>query len=42
MTPVVIPAEAGIHNRCRLAGAAASARLDSRLRGNDGVGAARA
>jgi hypothetical protein len=42
MTPVVIPAQAGIHNRYRIARAATSARLDSRLRGNDGLGVARA
>ncbi len=42
MTPIVIPAQAGIHNRYRIERAATPARLDSRLRGNDGVGAARA
>ena len=42
MSPFVIPAQAGIHSRYRIERAAASARLDSRLRGNDGVGVAHA
>ena len=36
MTPFVIPAKAGIHSRTVCDGAAPPARLDSRLRGNDG------
>ncbi|AXJ95789.1 hypothetical protein DM480_09970 [Sphingomonas sp. FARSPH] len=34
--PIVVPAQAGIQTRRFIGGAATSAGLDSRLRGNDG------
>lgn len=42
MTPLVIPAEAGIQSRCRIVRVAPPARLDRCVHGNDGLEALRA